>query len=239
MQSTVRLGQSTQHLLKGFIVATLAILVAVNALPRYFSGQWPWSPAPSVPQIETLRDIRKTGLAIPGWQQVVQETVAFGGDKWSVQQFVSQPDGNPMVLLLRPQAQASDQPEVEWIDLKGAQKWTTDSYQRLEIGMPAMDDTPAYQLQANFLRAWNDQQTYAALQWYAWPQGGHPSPSRWFWGDQKAQLQSHQRLPWVAATLLVPIAPLGDSETARTAIQTLGQQVQMALQAQVFARSAS
>ncbi|MEM9904169.1 MAG: cyanoexosortase B system-associated protein [Cyanobacteria bacterium P01_D01_bin.44] len=239
MQSTARPIQPPQRLLKSLIVAILAILVAVNALPRYFSGQWPWSPAPSVPQIEALRNIRKAGLAIPGWQQVVQETATFGGDTWSVQQFASQPAGAPVVLLLRPQAQASDQPEVEWLDLKGAQKWTMDSSQRMKIEKAATADTSAYQLQANFLRVWNSQQTYAALQWYAWPQGGHPSPSRWFWGDQKAQLQSHQRLPWVAATLLVPIAPLGDSEAARPMIQSLGQQVQTALQAQVFAQPTS
>ncbi|MEO0456284.1 MAG: cyanoexosortase B system-associated protein [Cyanobacteria bacterium P01_A01_bin.114] len=234
MQSTVRLSQSTQRLFKGLIVAVLAILVAANALPRYVSGQWPWSPPPSVPQIKVLRTIRETGLAIPGWQQSFHEAISFGGDKWSVQQ-LSPPTGEPMVLLLRPQVQSTDQPEVEWLDLKGAQKWKIDSLRSLAIDIPATDDAPAYRLPVNFLRAWNTQQTYAALQWYAWPQGGHPSPSRWFWGDQKAQLQHHQRLPWVAVSLMVPIPPLGDIEDAQDVIQPLGQQVQNALQATVFA----
>ncbi|NJK39325.1 MAG: cyanoexosortase B system-associated protein [Oscillatoriales cyanobacterium SM2_3_0] len=77
-------------------------------------------------------------------------------------------------------------------------------------------------------------QTYAVLEWYAWPSGGSPAPSHWFIADRKAQL-SGNRAPWVAVGVLIPIKPLGNIEEAQSLAQSLGEEVQTALMAQAFA----
>jgi cyanoexosortase B-associated protein len=239
---------TTKTLIKALILVILMAFATITVLPSYWSGQWPWMTPPGVAQIQSLRTLKTTGLSLPGWQSDYQEIVSFGGNQWSVQQFTpeqasekaSAHDQGDFLLLLKPQTEPKNQPEVEWLDLKGAQQWTTDSRRQLRLrATTSTADTLDFDVQANFLRVWNQQQTYAALQWYAWPGAGHPAPGHWFWGDQKAQWQAHQRLPWVAVSLLVPIEPLGNIIGYQEYIEHLGDKVQTALQVQVFKSSSS
>ncbi|NEP63777.1 MAG: cyanoexosortase B system-associated protein, partial [Symploca sp. SIO2G7] len=103
--------------LKWSIVAILAAIVALAAVPQYLSGQWPWQSPPDVPQIKAIRGLKDTGLMLDGWTQEFQQKIPIGGDQWSVQQLIHANDSAPaqMVLFLKPQGQSKDQPEVEWI----------------------------------------------------------------------------------------------------------------------------
>ncbi|MBE9077484.1 cyanoexosortase B system-associated protein [Romeria aff. gracilis LEGE 07310] len=222
------------------VLAALALLIAVSALPYYRSG-WPWASPPDVPHVAALKTLQQKGLALPGWETQEQSQISLGGHDWSVQQIApATPNAaNPIAqaaLLLRPQVWYADQPEVEWLDIRGSQQWTVDSRQRLTFTVPvpeqlssAQADSAPTQVTADFFRAWNPTQTYAVLQWYAWPTGGHPALSRWFWLDQKAQLQKQQRLPWVAVSLLIPIPPLGDIQPYLESAEALAETVQQAL----------
>ncbi|MEO1589821.1 MAG: cyanoexosortase B system-associated protein [Cyanobacteria bacterium J06632_22] len=221
------------------VVVVLTAFIAVTTLPDYLSGGWPWTNSPESPHLKALRDVRDEGIALPGWQAIFYEKADFGGDQWIVQQFTKQAAaGNAaaasvaledqIVLLLRPQGTDADQPEVEWIDIMGAQRWTVDSQQRLRIATAGGPVTVA------FARAWNDQQTYAIAQWYAWSGGGHPSPGRWFWGDQLKQWQFHERLSWMAVSLLLPVPPLSAVDGTQPRLEQAVQAIQEALQIQIF-----
>jgi cyanoexosortase B-associated protein len=224
---------------KAAIILILAMFMAVVVLPQYLTSQWPWQNPPEIPHLKTLRQLRQTGLAVAEWQQQSQQVVTFGGDEWSYQQFAtpltSPTDSTalPLVLLIRPQVDRKDQPEVEWLNLKGAQKWKIDSKQSLAIA-PQTPNSPWQSTTVTFARAWNKDQTYALAQWYAWPQGGHASPSNWFWHDQAAQWQQHQNLPWAAVTLLLPLAPLDDIAPYQPQIETAVELVQTALNTRIF-----
>ncbi|HEY9663536.1 MAG TPA: cyanoexosortase B system-associated protein, partial [Allocoleopsis sp.] len=82
---------------------------------------------------------------------------------------------------------------------------------------------------ARFFRGWNQEHTYAVVQWYAWSNGGSPAPMDWFWVDQQSQWRDHQHTPWVAVSLLLPLPPLGDLETVQAQAISLGQVVQTTL----------
>ena len=236
MTSTAR--PSSKNWIALAVIGILATFIAITTLPDYLSGGWPWSNPPESPHLKALQAVRKEGMTLPDWQAVLSETADFGGDQWSVQQFSSAAGavGEPrppaldeqMLLLLRPQATDSEQPEVEWIDLMGAQRWTVDSQQRLRV------DVESAPVRVDFARAWNDQQTFAIAQWYAWPQGGHPSPSHWFWGDQLSQWKHRERLSWIAVSLLLPVPPLSDIAPQQPRIEAAVKTVQAALQAQFF-----
>lgn len=239
------------------VVAVLALFVAVSALPRYFAS-WPWATPPSVPNQSALQAIRDEGISLPGWVVDEQIRTKLGGDTWSIQQ-LSKPgsaqietsgtepattepstaEPSTIVLLLRPQVWHADQPEVEWLDVKGSQRWTTDSYQKLSFEVPSnqADNRSAVRIHSDFFRAWAGGQTYAIVQWYAWPTGGSASPARWFWVDQKSQWQRHQRLPWVAVSLWLPIDPLSAIAPHHATAEALGQAVQQTLLQTVFTES--
>lgn len=168
----------------------------------------------------------------------------------------SPPDGinitpnTPAILLLRPQTWHRDMPQVEWMDLNGVQNWTVDQRTALTFTVtPAWANSPngsdtdeartdhshtPIHVRTRFFRGWSRQQTYAVMQWYAWPTGGSPAASRWFWADQKTQLSDRHRNPWVAVSLLVPIKPLGDRQTAEDTAQALAQTIHMTLIRDVF-----
>ncbi|MEM7793802.1 MAG: cyanoexosortase B system-associated protein [Cyanobacteria bacterium P01_C01_bin.118] len=212
--------------LKWVIVASLAAIIAAIALPKYVSG-WPWQTPPEVPQIRDVRELKETGLLLAGWSQEFQQKVTIGGDQWSVQQLTQVIDATPeqMILFLKPQGRSKDQPEVEWIDFEGAQKWQTSHSRRLRMGA----------LTVSTFRAWTSNQTFAVAQWYAMPDTGHPAPHHWFWRDQKYQWSRDQRLPWVAVSLLVPMPPLGDVSLFHGDLERLSQLVQTSLESSVFA----
>ncbi len=243
----------TNQLVKKSVVAplivcvALALLVATSALPRYASS-WPWATPPKVANQSALQSIRDQGIALPNWSSEEQLRRKIGGADWSIQQ-LSQPkasatEPNSAFLLLRPQIWEADQPEVEWVDIKGSQRWKTDSHEKLPFVVPAYQPlSPAsprslametIRVKPNFFRAWNSDQTYAVLQWYAWPSGGSASVAEWFWADQQMQWQQYQRLPWIAVSLWLPIEPLGNIAPYQARIKALGEEVHTALLQTVF-----
>lgn len=229
------------------VIAALVLFVAVSALPRYASS-WPWSTPLKVQNQSALQAIRDEGIALPGWLPDDQAKTKIGGDTWSVQQLSATDDGafaaaspSTIFLLLRPQVWEADQPEVEWLDLKGAQQWDADSRQSLQFetsgNSQSSSSTGSETIRVNtdFFRAWNEDQTYAVLQWYACPTGGSASPAWWFWADQKAQWRYRQRMPWVAVSLWLPIEPLSDIGPYEAIATELGQAVHQQLLKTVFA----
>ncbi|MEA5462237.1 cyanoexosortase B system-associated protein [Leptothoe sp. PORK10 BA2] len=212
--------------LRWLVVIVLAVMVAVAAIPQYFSGHFPWQSPPSVANLETIRSLKDTGLSLDGWSEDLQQKISIGGDQWSVQQLThaNGPVPEQMIIFLKPQGLAKDQPEVEWIDLQGAQKWQTSHHRRLRLGTLHIDT----------FRAWTSSQTFAVSQWYALPQGGHPAPHHWFWQDQRYQWRRSERLPWVAVAVMVPMPPLGDITPVYPQLERLSQLVQTTLVEAVF-----
>lgn len=232
------------------VVAALALFIAVSALPRYFSS-WPWATPPQLPHQSALQAIRDQGVPLPGWVTDEQVKNKLGGKTWSIQKLLPiATDGDstaapeksdagvtsPVFLLLRPQIWEADQPEVEWLDIKGSQHWTTDSHQKLSFGVPTnhSENSKTVRISGDFFRAWGQGQTYAVLQWYAWPTGGSASPARWFWADQKAQWSRYERMPWVAVSVWLPIAPLSDIAPHQETLESLGKTLQKTLLQSVF-----
>ena len=219
------------------VLIFLLVLAGIGAVPGYWTGNWSWATLPQVTNLNEIRELRQTGLELPGWKTVEQKTVVIGGHQWSVQQ-IKQDNSKPIGLLLLPQSDHKSQPQVEWVDIDGLVKWKTDSYTKLqfEVEKSVSDKsagttkptTASAKVEARFFRAWTQRRTVAVLQWYAWSGGGNPAPSRWFFADQLAQLRRN-RVPWVAVCLQIPIEPLGDIEASRPLAESLGKVLQTAL----------
>ncbi len=210
------------------VLGLLSLTIAIGALPGYLTQKWSWADLPRVPNIQQLKNIRKTGLNLPNWQTIDQAEVSIGGNQWSVQ-LLEQKGKLPITLYLMPQDYYKNHPQVEWVDLNGIEKWQTDSHKTITF---AAKDGANTQVQAHFFRAWKNQ-TFAVVQWYAWPGGGHFAPSHWFWLDQWAQL-SRRRVPWIAVGLTIPINPLSDLKTTEIAAISLAQEVQTQLDQEIF-----
>ncbi|MGB3199868.1 MAG: cyanoexosortase B system-associated protein [Nodosilinea sp.] len=187
------------------LVVVLSALAGMAILPAYLKGEWPWTTTPQVAQLDQLRALQTDGLALPGWQLTTAKAVAINRQTWTLAEYrAASPAAKAapvqqFAVLLHPQPWHSNQPQLEWIDLAGAQNWRVESRRRLRVGP----------VKARFFRAWGDRQSFAVVQWYALPGGGHPSPSHWFWADQWSQLTRHASTPWVAVSVLVPMEPLG------------------------------
>ncbi len=231
------------------VVAVLALFVAVSALPQYVDG-WAWTTPPkmSTATRNALQAIPNQGLKVPGWVTTQQDKTRLGGETWSVQQLSAEgaaSDGDipPAFLLLRAQTYEGDQPEVEWLDIKGSQHWKTDSHQKLTFEVPIQKEgveeervnkSQTVRISSDFLRAWSKDQTYAVLQWYAWTSGGSPSPAQWFWADQKIQWTLRQRMPWVAVSIWLPIAPFSDPASQQELAESLAKSTQQTLLQEIF-----
>ena len=232
------------------VLLLLLLLLGIAATPSYLTGHWRWAHPPKSLAFKQLRHLPKTELTIPGWQTTQRQVVPIGGHKWLVQEIQAQSVANPNSLSSQAPAKAAlfltapsgdtSQPEVEWMDINGFQRWNTDSLRLSKFtvssaelaatatGQKLTSEPLPVRVKARFLRGWTQQQTFAVLQWYAWPTGGSPAPSDWFWADRKSQLQN-ARQPWVAVCLLIPIEPLGDIESVWPVAQSLAQTVQAAL----------
>ncbi len=237
-----------KSVIKLILIGALALFVIISALPLYSAG-WPWASPPKLPAPTrtALQAIPTQGIEIPGWVTDDQIETKIGGHKWSVQQLSANagqpndegskiPTNTPIFLLLRPQIYEADQPEVEWLDIKGSQHWSIDSRQSIFFDLPINhpEKSQTVRIKADFFRAWNEGQTYAVLQWYAWATGGSASPAQWFWADQTTQWLNYQRMPWVAVSLWLPIAPFGDIVSRKPLAESLGQNLQQALSQSVF-----
>ncbi|MBD1917952.1 MULTISPECIES: cyanoexosortase B system-associated protein [Cyanophyceae] len=217
------------------LVVVLTALAGMATLPAYLSGQWPWANSPQVSQLDQLRALQTEGLALPGWQQTTVEPVPINRQTWTLAEYradSSETQSAPVqqfAVLLHPQPWHSNQPQLEWIDLAGAQKWRIESRRRLKVTSPQ-----AGSVEARFFRAWGDRQSFAIVQWYAMPSGGHPSPSHWFWANQWSQLTQRRLTPWVAVSLLLPMEPLGTMDAYQSLAENLTGLIQQQLTAAVF-----
>ncbi|MBE9159111.1 cyanoexosortase B system-associated protein [Nodosilinea sp. LEGE 06152] len=212
------------------LVVVLTALAGMAILPAYLSGQWPWTTTPQVAQLDQLRALQTDGLPLPGWQLTLAEPIAINRQTWTLAEYrapastAQSAPGQQFAVLLHPQPWHSNQPQLEWIDLAGAQNWRVESRRRLQVGS----------VNARFFRAWGDRQSFAVVQWYALPGGGHPSPSHWFWANQWSQLTRRTLTPWVAVTVLLPMEPLGAIADYQPLAIDLVESVQRQLDATVF-----
>jgi cyanoexosortase B-associated protein len=208
------------------LVALLMVLMAAVMAPAYLTGQWPWVTAPQLTDADlaALNTLRNNGLEIPHWSPPQHQVITLNRQDWSVNEYTTTDAtalAQQMVVLLYPQPWHNNQPQVEWVDLAGVQNWRVERRQRLQL----RDGQHPLPVQANWIQGHNRQQTFVALQWYAWPGGGHPAPQRWFWANQRSQLTTHTLTPWVAVTLLVPVPPLADVNPYQAWMAELGGEV--------------
>jgi cyanoexosortase B-associated protein len=221
-------------------ILLLLLLLGIGAVPGYLTGRWQWKQPPPVATLKELKEIQKKGLNLPGWQTVERQEQQVGGHKWSFQ--VIKKEGSPTqaILLLLPQRGPKDQPQVEWTDVNSSLQWDVAQERPAEfsIKQSASGSNTDIKVKARFFRGHTNQptfvapnrQTFAVLQWYAWADGGDPSPLRWFLSDQLAQWRQ-QRTPWVCVSILLPMEPLGKVETSWKEVQSIGETVQAALMA--------
>jgi len=253
------LSQSPQRsrLLKLLIVVFLLAIALFNVAPNYLTGGWSWNETPKVPHLRQLRQVRTEGLVVPGWKTDSKTVIDISGHEWLAQtitpntpetQALSQ---TSVILLLRPQNWYRDLPQVEWMDINGAQQWNADSIRQLEFTATIPNRTPAAQpsngeatltpnsasIRARFLRGWTKEHTFAVLQWYAWLNGGSDAPSTWFWADQRSQWSQRQKTSWVAVSVLIPMKPLGDISSVQPLAEALGKTLQATLMTDVFTSS--
>ncbi|WP_392530319.1 cyanoexosortase B system-associated protein [Nostoc sp. C117] len=216
----------------------LLLLLVMGAVPGYLTGHWQWKQPPPVTSLNELKQIRKTGLILPGWQTIEQADQPIGEHQWSLQVMKKDGSESQAILLLLPQNGPMDQPEVEWTEVNG---WGRSRWGKWEVAQyraAAFTVKPSGKLASNvetkvearFFRASTPQQTFAVLQWYAMPNGGNPSPFHWFLADQLAQWRK-QRTPWVAVSILIPMEPLGEVEKSWSLAKSIGETVQAALMA--------
>lgn len=240
------------------VLFVLAMAVFIT-LPSYFAGHWAWQRVPELKHLHPLQALQKQGIELPGWQTLKQQQQELGGHKWSIQAIapassspvpsqdtntppsldpttalttdptteLEQTETQAIWLMLRPQIWHRDMPEIDWMDINGVQAWTADSLQSLTFQVATA--AKPISVSARFFRGWNQEHTYAVMQWYAWSTGGSPAPMDWFWVDQQSQWRDRQHTPWVAVSLLLPISPLGDIESVRSQAISLGQVVQSTL----------
>lgn len=211
------------------VIILLLLLLVMGAVPGYLKGRWDWQGPAKITNMKQLRQISKAGLTLPGWQTLQQKQEQIGGHKWSYQIIQQQSSKNQAILLLFPQKDHKDLPEVEWTEINSWGQWNVAQNRDAEFTVKQ----PPTKVKAQFFRASTKQKTFAVLQWYAWSRGGNPSPLSWFWADQLAQWRKH-RLPWVAVSILIPMEPFGQVETNWRQAQSLGETVQATLMTSAF-----
>jgi cyanoexosortase B-associated protein len=205
------------------LILLLLISIFVGAIPGYLSGgRWQWSQLPKS-DLTTVKSVLDGGLQLPDWTIVEHQTARIGGKKWSIQ-VMNSADELPVMLMLLPQNYYLDKPGVEWMDLNGLERWKTDSFRQLDFSA----ESNSIIVKARIFRAWNPQQTFAVVQWYAHPFGGGHSNWSWFWRDQIAQLH-HRRVPWIAVSCKIPIEPLEDLDRVQPQAELLARQIQQQL----------
>ena len=90
----------------------LVLLLLIGAVPGYLTGNWQWKQPPAVPTLKELREIRKAGLSVPGWQTIKQEEREIGERKWSLQTIQKEGTNTEAILLILPQNGPMDQPQA-------------------------------------------------------------------------------------------------------------------------------
>ncbi|WP_333379010.1 cyanoexosortase B system-associated protein [Microcoleus sp. B4-D4] len=233
MISTQKLLQRYQ-LSKIVVLVFLLVLVGAVAIPGYATGKWPWTNPPILANLKQLKSLRQNGMTLPGWKATsVEKNVVIGGHRWLVQEIKNHQ--TIAILLLLPQNDPKNQPQVEWLDIDGFHRWQTDSHRtlRFKVKLATTPDKPPSTIEARFFRSWTPQQTFAVVQWYAWPNGGSPATSRWFWEDSIARL-SNRRASWVAVSIILPIEAQSEIKIVEPLLESLSQTVQAQLMAETF-----
>ncbi|WP_026733445.1 cyanoexosortase B system-associated protein [Fischerella sp. PCC 9605] len=226
---------------QAIVLLLLLLLLAIGAVPGYLKGHWQWQKPQAIANLKELKQIRQTGITLPGWQTTEQAEQQIGEHKWSLQLLKKQDSQTEAVLLLLPQSGPRTQPQVEWTEING---WGRARWGRWDIAQnrsveftvkrsQVKELTAETTVKAMFFRAATREQTFAVLQWYAWRNGGNPSPLQWLLVDQIAQWHN-QRVAWVAVSILVPMEPLGQIETIWPEIGSLGETVQAVLTASIL-----
>lgn len=215
------------------VLGVLLLLFVLGAGPGYLKGRWAWQSSPPVAALKSMQQIPRLGLTLPGWETTSQEQANLAGQTWSAQTLVAQAEsgiepGTSLILLVHPQLDQKDKPQVEWTNIQGHFRWTEDQIARLSLPLP---QGPA-PLRARLLRGWTEENTYGLLEWYALPGSGTPYPRDWFWRDRQAQFKG-DRTPWMAVVLMQPMEPLGQVEEVRDNLTAAAAQVQAAID-QVF-----
>lgn len=206
----------------------LTVVLTIGAVPGYLAGKWQWQNPPAVKTLAQLKAIRQQGIQVAGWPTQEQRSVILGEHPWSIQQ-IKNDRNEEASLFLFTQNGPKDQPEVEWSEINGIQRWQTDSDGEQSFDFKLGDSSPVTNsVQAKIFRAWTVKRTYAVMEWYAWSDGGHSSPSRWYIADRLAQLKG-QRQPWVAVALILPMEPLDDLNKYRDRLTELAKTVQVQL----------
>jgi cyanoexosortase B-associated protein len=213
------------------ILALLLMLILIKASPGYFQGKWSWQDLPHLVNVKKLQKLKETGLNIPEWETIEHKNeVNIGEKKWSFQVLTKKGE-NPLTLLLQPQIYYKDQPGVEWTDIDGRERWQTDSLTQLKVILE--ENGQKIPITTRFFRGWNQQETYAVIQWYAMPGKGHFSSATWFWDDLFAQLKG-QRIAWVAVCLKIEIEPLGEIKEQQELAESFVKIIQSNLEKTVF-----
>jgi len=220
------------------LIIVLAALVAMAAMPSYLSGQWPWSTELPVPHIKAVRSLLETPLEVDGWQSIYHQEVPIGGDRWSLTEYrrlgSSETEGESFALLMRPQRSGDQQPEVEWVDLRGAQSWQVADRHTVRFTTGANGQAPSVSVTTRYFRGVSERDTFAVMQWYAWPTRGHFAPGKWFWADQLQQWRQRERMPWVAVSVLFPIEPVGNIRPHTETVTAIAEAVQQGLLTSTF-----
>lgn len=208
----------------------LLLLLVIGAIPGYLTAHWDWQELPRITNLKELQNLPKKGLLLPDWKTLEQRQQQIGERKWSYQLIQKQSDQTKAILLLLPQTGSKEQPVVEWTEINSFWQWQIAQYRSADFTVKPQTagSNTETKIEARFFRASTGQQTFAVLQWYAWSNGGHSSPLRWFVVDQLAQWQK-KRAPWVAVSILIPMEPLGQVETNWNQAKSIGQTVQTAL----------
>lgn len=236
-------------LIRILLLLLLLLILAVANIPSYLQGIKPWKEPPAVPGLRRLQELQANGIKVAGWETVNQVTIEPGGRKWLLHEL--RQDNHVALLLLRAQRGSTEQPQVEWMDINGYWRWKSDSEIRIKFTV-VPGTSPRFlgktgelkaetrkiqpqlaQVEVRYFRGVTRQQTYAIMQWYAFPDGGHPKASYWFWRDRLYQL-SGNREPWVAVCIIMPIEPLGDIKHSRPLMESLAKTIQTTLMAEVF-----
>lgn len=209
------------------ILLLLSALLIIGTVPSYLSGKWEWKQPPPITTLKQLREIRKTGLEIPGWKTLEQNEIQVGEHKWSIQKIQHPNEKTPALVQVLPQNGLRNQPQVEWVDIDSYMRWEVAQLQIKEFTVTSPQKQSA-QIKARFFRGATKNETFAVLQWYAWKDGGDASPLKWFIADQSAQLRK-QRTPWAAVSIILPMEQLGQSDREWDKIKAIGEGVQLAL----------
>ncbi|MGF1457720.1 MAG: cyanoexosortase B system-associated protein [Leptolyngbyaceae cyanobacterium] len=225
-------------IIQGGLVVMLAAVIAIAMLPSYFSGQWPWSADLPLPHLSQMRDLIETPLELSGWESTYHQEVTIGRKSWTVTEYrrlesgADQPE--TFALLLRPQLAVDQQPEVEWVDLRGAQGWQVSDRHTVQFEAITDGASAPLEVKTRYQRGIDERNTLAVMQWYAWPQGGHFAPGRWFWADQAQQWQQREHMPWVGVSVLLQIEPVGNIRPHTDTVVEIAKAVQQSLLASTF-----